>query len=147
MGRDPLLADALSERYQQGQRSGHPLDPGAESLVKRALEFGRLGLITNGPPDIQRLKLSHTGLAGSFEAVLISGELGFGKPGAQVFEHALEILESDAEESVMVGDSWERDVEGALSAGLSAIWLSHGREPPRTDPRVRVFKDASEVRF
>ena len=33
-------------------------------------------------------------------------------------------LGAKAESAVMVGDSWERDIIGALDAGLSAVWVS-----------------------
>jgi HAD superfamily hydrolase (TIGR01549 family) len=146
-GRDLLLAEALSRQYILGQRSGHPLADGAGDLVRRAVSLGPVALVTNGPPDIQRLKLEQTGLADHFSAVVISGELGLGKPDPEVFLHAAGSLGVRPQEAVMVGDSWERDIEGALGAGLSAIWISHGREAPRSDPRVEVADAAGEVRF
>ena len=133
-GRDPLLAQALSRQYILGQRSGHPLADGAGDLVLRAVSLGPVALVTNGPPDIQRLKLEQTGLADHFSAVVISGELGLGKPDPEVFMHAVGSLGVRPQDAVMVGDSWERDIEGALGAGLSAIWISHGREAPAIGP-------------
>ncbi|MGO9341667.1 MAG: HAD family hydrolase [Acidimicrobiales bacterium] len=147
-GRNPDLASDLSRVYEEGQRAGHPLAPGAADLVRRAESAGPVGLVTNGPPDIQRLKLDQTGLSGSFSAVVISGEIGLGKPDPGIFEHALTMLgvdAGDAGDAVMVGDSWERDIEGGLSAGLRAVWISHGREPPREDSRVEVAAGAGDV--
>ena len=137
-GKNPELAPELSRMYVDGQRAGHPLAEGAADLVQRAVSIGPVGLVTNGPPDIQRLKLEQTGLADHFSAVVISGELGLGKPDRGIFLHALAALDVEPQAAVMVGDNWERDVEGALSAGLSAVWISHGREPPRAGrPRRR----------
>jgi HAD superfamily hydrolase (TIGR01549 family) len=146
-GKDPLLAQELSRLYIQGQRSGHPLAPGARDLVRRAVAVGPVALVTNGPPDIQRLKLEQTGLAEHFSVVVISGELGLGKPDPEVFLRTAGFLGVEPNEAVMVGDSWERDIEGALGAGLSAIWISHRRKPPRSDPAVRVARGAGDVRF
>jgi FMN phosphatase YigB (HAD superfamily) len=47
----------------------------------------------------------------------------------------------------MVGDSWDRDIEGALLAGLRAVWISHGREPVRKDHRISVAAGPGEVIF
>jgi phosphoserine phosphatase len=59
---------------------------------------------------------------------VISGDLGTGKPGREIFAHTLEVLGVTPDRAVMVGDSLERDVEGALAAGLRAVWLNrHGR--------------------
>jgi HAD superfamily hydrolase (TIGR01549 family) len=146
-GSDPLLASDLSRRYIDGQRSGHPLAPGAVDLVLRAVSVGPVALVTNGPPDIQRLKLEQTGLAEHFSVVVISGELGIGKPDPRVFLQTVESLGVKPHQAVMVGDSWERDIEGALSAGLGAIWISHGRPLPRTGSTAGVADWAGGVRF
>ncbi len=147
VGKTRELAPELSRIYVDGQRSGHPLAPGAADLVRRAVSIGPAALVTNGPPDIQRLKLEQTGLAGQFSAVVISGELGSGKPDRAIFLHALNALGAEPRDAVMVGDNWDRDIEGALSAGLSAVWISHGREPPRAETRVSVAVGLSDVTF
>jgi len=74
---------------------------------------------------------SASGLAGYFSAVVVSGELGAGKPDPAIFRHALREVGCDAEHAVMVGDSLTRDVLGALDAGLRAVWVNRaGRERP-----------------
>lgn len=147
VGQDATLAPALSRHYVEGQRAGHPLLPGAADLVRRAAAKGPVGLVTNGPPDIQRLKIRQTGLAPLLGAVVISGEVGAGKPDPLVFRWALENLAADPGEAVMVGDSWDRDVRGALGAGMNAVWISHGKPPPGTDDRVRIAAEPSAVSF
>jgi putative hydrolase of the HAD superfamily len=142
---DPALATALSEAYVALQRSGHPLVAGAAELVGSLQGHCRLGLITNGPADIQRLKLAGTGLAACFESVVISGEVGIGKPDPDVFSLALSQLGAKAESAVMVGDTWERDVIGALDAGLSAVWISGGRPTPEKRPNVVVVREVAEL--
>jgi FMN phosphatase YigB (HAD superfamily) len=58
-----------------------------------------------------------------------------GKPDASVFRHALSRLGADAKRAVMVGDSVSRDVDGALSAGLGAVWVNRfGRVRPAARP-------------
>jgi FMN phosphatase YigB (HAD superfamily) len=98
--------------------------------VRAVADGRRLGLLTNGPSDVQRLKLQGTGLTSQFETVAISGEMGVGKPTAAAFERVLANLGLEPQEAVMVGDSWERDVEGALPCGLPVVWISYGRPVP-----------------
>ena len=105
----------------------------------------RLGLITNGPSDIQRLKLEQAGLTGAFAGEVISGELGVGKPRPEVFLGLLERLGVTPEASVMVGDSWERDIEGGLAAGMSVVWIADGRTPPAEHPRLTVVDSVVEL--
>jgi putative hydrolase of the HAD superfamily len=84
----------------------------------------RLGIVTNGAPALQREKLAASGLAKYFDAVVISGEVGAGKPDPRIFSHALSLLGARAAETALVGDSLERDVAGARGAGLYAVWLN-----------------------
>jgi putative hydrolase of the HAD superfamily len=139
------LVDALVERYIEGQRSGHPLLPGAVELVARLAQAMPVALVTNGPPDIQRLKIEQAGIADYLSAVVISGETGIGKPDPAAFGRALELIDASPDEAVMIGDSWERDVTGALAAGMRAVWISHGRAEPFSDARVTVAKGPLDV--
>ncbi len=138
-GGDPAQAPSLVRAYIRHQRSGHPHIPGALELVRRLHAAGRpIGILTNGPPDIQRLKLNQLGIDECFSSIVISGEAGLGKPDPRVFDQVLEELGSSANEAVMIGDSWNRDVEGATSAGLRSIWISNGRTPQRHVGSVSV---------
>ena len=90
-----------------------------------------LALVTNGASCLQREKLVGSGLAeADFDAIVISGDLGSGKPGREIFAHTLELLGVGADRALMVGDSLERDVEGAEAAGIRGIWLNRGGERP-----------------
>jgi putative hydrolase of the HAD superfamily len=53
---------------------------------------------------------------------VVSAEVGVGKPDAAIFRHALAQLGVDR--AVMVGDSLDRDIDGALAADLDAVWLN-----------------------
>jgi putative hydrolase of the HAD superfamily len=133
---DADMAAACAAAFEAHQRRGHPLLPGAEPTVRGLADGYRLALLTNGPPDIQQHKIDGTGLRDCFESVFISGELGVAKPDPAVFELVLERLDATAASTVMIGDTWERDVLGARSAGWSAIWVSGGRPSP--DPAAGV---------
>ena len=145
VGRDASAADVMSERYIERQRAGHPVLPGAVELVARLAAAVPVALVTNGPPDIQKLKIEQAGIGSHLSAVIISGETGIGKPDPAAFGRALEVLDVAPEHAVMVGDSWERDVSGALAAGMRAVWISHGRSLPDTDPRVAVANGPRDV--
>ena len=57
-----------------------------------ALAAYPLGLITNGDSDQQRQKLEQTSIAGYFDSVVVSGDVGVAKPGRQIFERSAEEL-------------------------------------------------------
>jgi putative hydrolase of the HAD superfamily len=142
---DPILAAALAEAYRSAQRRGHPLIEGADQLVRSLVGRCRLGLLTNGPSDIQRLKLDGTGLSGCFDAVVVSGEVGVGKPNPAAFHEVLGRLGAEPNEAVMVGDSWERDIVGARQIGMETVWVAGGRALPASLPGVTVVDRVAEL--
>ena len=142
---DPALLAAAAQRFEDAQRRGHPVIEGMHDAVAGIGERHPLGLITNGPSDIQRLKLDQAGLSSTFGAEVISGELGVGKPDPAVFLGLLDRLGAAPDASIMVGDSWARDIEGALGAGMSAVWIADGRTPPADLPRVTVVDSVVEL--
>ncbi|WP_018111199.1 HAD family hydrolase [Thermus igniterrae] len=126
-------ARALAEAFFR-ERRRYPLFPEVPEFLEALRARGaHLVLLTNGVPDLQREKLFGAGLGGAFDLTLVSGEVGLGKPDPRLFRMALCAFGVAPEEAVMVGDNPERDVQGALLAGLKAVWVDRGHRAP--DPR------------
>jgi putative hydrolase of the HAD superfamily len=142
---DPDLIPVAQEIFVAAQKTAHVPIPGAADAVRAAAESRRLGLLTNGPSDVQRLKLEGTGLTPHFGTLAISGEMGVGKPATSAFEAALAGLGLGPHQAVMVGDSWERDVEGAVSCGLPVVWIASGRPVPARLDGVTVIETIDEL--
>jgi FMN phosphatase YigB (HAD superfamily) len=47
-------------------------------VLRRLRDRFRVGLVTNGAPDLQRRKVAVTGLREHFDAVVASGDIGVG---------------------------------------------------------------------
>jgi putative hydrolase of the HAD superfamily len=146
---DDALAEALGERFARERRARHEVFPdAAEALSALAVDYA-LGLVTNGASCLQREKLAASGLADQFAVVVVSAEVGAGKPDAAVFRSALAQLDCAAEHAVMVGDSLAKDVHGARSAGLHAVWLNRSgrRDPgvPDDVPQIATLADLPAV--
>jgi len=119
-GDDGLLAVHFADSRRKLQR----LMPDARETLARLKPSFRIGLLTNGAPDLQREKIAASGLAPFFDAVAISGEHGVGKPGPEIFRILLDSLGVTAGGAAMVGNSLARDIAGAKRAGIAlAIWL------------------------
>jgi len=103
--------------------------------VVRALADYKLGLITNGPSEVQWGKIRRLGIEPWFAGIIVSGDLGIEKPDRAIFTEMLRILDVRPEEALYVGDSLYYDVQGAKRAGLWAAWLNpEGEEPDPTLP-------------
>ncbi|MFT4884928.1 MAG: putative hydrolase of the HAD superfamily [Natronomonas sp.] len=111
-------AEALAERFQRREIESCQPTANAKDDLERLAEEYRLGVLTNGVPEVQRAKLDTSGLAAFFETVVSSYELGAHKPDPKPFRTAEERLSADA--YAMVGDS-DDDVEGAEGVG----WTAH----------------------
>ncbi|WP_457752162.1 TIGR02253 family HAD-type hydrolase [Thermococcus sp.] len=83
----------------------------------------KLGVVTSGP-EYQRLKLKLTGLHDYFDVIVTRDDVGTIKPEPKIFLYALEILNLEPQEAMMVGDSLSQDVYGAKNVGMKAVWIN-----------------------
>lgn len=70
-------------------------------------------------PDV----LSYLGIARYFKAIVTSARVGVRKPHPLIFDRALDELDLESKEVVMIGDSIGDDVRGANSAGIDAVLI------------------------
>jgi putative hydrolase of the HAD superfamily len=80
--------------------------------------------------------LESAGLAGAFDAVVVSDAFGLRKPRREIFDEVLKRLGVAAEETLHVGDSLRADVGGARGAGLSAAWITRRVRDPEAALRT-----------
>lgn len=116
-------ADARFGVYYAAYREGWKLYPEALACLERRRKLGPLGLITNGSSLSQRGKLEKTGIAHGFDFIVVSGEVGWNKPDARIFEHALSLQANERRDCLFVGDSLPHDIAGAAGVGLPAVWI------------------------
>jgi putative hydrolase of the HAD superfamily len=77
--------------------------------------------------------------------MVASSSLPAGKPDPRAFQHMLGLLGLAADEALMVGDSLDKDVDGALAAGLPAVLLDRSGAHPGAD--VRRIRTLDELTF
>ena len=121
---DTNLAAELAESFRNGRGNYHVLYDDALECLQQVVEKRPLALITNGVPDLQREKMDATGITGYFREIIVSGEVGFGKPDSRIFQLVLSRSGTEPGFVWSIGDSLERDIKGAQAVGIKAVWLN-----------------------
>jgi 2-haloalkanoic acid dehalogenase type II len=104
----------------------------------------KIGILTNGPSELQRRKLRRIGIEEEVDAVAISEEIGASKPDPQAYARAVAMLGLPPEDVAMVGDHVVNDVAGALAAGLAAaVWVE--RRPGELPEGAHLARELAEV--
>jgi len=149
MGGSGLRVDACArEIYDEWAacQHFHMYDDVPGVLRALAARGVKVGLISNSHRSLAAFE-QHFELQGLIAGALSSAEHGYMKPHPSIFEAALTLLGVSASESVMVGDSFEHDIEGARRVGMRGVLVqrSHEHLPAPPDPGVPVINDLSAL--
>ena len=115
------LINVLAIKYIEIMPNFNHLFEGTFDILDYLKEKYQLHIITNGFEEVQSRKMKSSNIDHYFNQVITSESVGVKKPNPRVFEYALNIANASKENSIMIGDSIEADIEGALNFGLKAI--------------------------
>ena len=131
----------LAGRYREVYQASRRRLPGALGLLRSLSKSCTVGVLTNNRRSEQVETLTTFGLWPHVDFLITSEETGVPKPDPRAFKIAVRRADGSSATSLMVGDSWDDDVRGALRAGLRAVWLNRfGAPSPPPDPRVEVLE-------
>lgn len=119
----------------------HDARPALEALRGRVT----LALLTNNPFGAEVL-IRHGLNVDVFDCIVVADPLAR-KPDPRAFSPLLATLGLEASEIAYVGDSVTADVEGALAAGLNAVWLDRWDDawtPPSGVVRIASLAELLE---
>lgn len=108
---------------------------GAHQLMQYLRQRGyRLHLCSNGFHEVQYKKLNACGLAPFFDNVILSEDAQANKPSRQFFDYALRVTGASPDTTLMIGDNYTTDIEGAMTAGIDTMLFQRWDptfQPPR----------------
>lgn len=105
----------------------------------------RIGIGTNMTADYQFAKLEKLGVLPWVDFMVSSEETVAEKPDARFFACCAEKSGGPAESCLFVGDHPMGDVQGALSAGMEAVWLCRVAAGPAELPGVARIHAPEEL--
>jgi len=133
-GRGQAIDACAEEIYREWAACHHfVLYDDALPVLRALRERGFLsGLISNTHRSLDAFR-SHFELDELVAGAVASSEHGYNKPHPSIFRTALRLLSVEPAESVMVGDSYRHDIEGARTVGMRAILLRRSGRGPIDD--------------
>ncbi|MGH7313304.1 MAG: HAD family hydrolase [Candidatus Rokuibacteriota bacterium] len=143
------ILQQLLEAHRQGLSRAAEFPASHGPLLTELARRYRLAVVSNfdyTPTAVGILEA--TGVAGLFEAVVVSDAVGWRKPAPAIFEVALARLRVPAAEALFVGDRADIDVLGAQRIGMHAAWLNRdgGGLPSGVAPPEFEIRDLGELR-
>ncbi|WP_144893924.1 YjjG family noncanonical pyrimidine nucleotidase [Flavobacterium tiangeerense] len=125
---DYSISDAqinkISDEYIRLLPDSNHLFDGTFEILEYLKPKYNLHIITNGFAEVQSRKMYNAKIESYFQTVTNSEMAGVKKPNPGIFNFALQRANAAVTSSVMIGDSFEADVQGALNAGLDAIFFN-----------------------
>ncbi|MND68350.1 Pyrimidine 5'-nucleotidase YjjG [compost metagenome] len=100
------------------------LFPHAHETLSYLQDKYRLHLISNGFYESTLIKVETTGIGKYFDNINISEKIGVNKPDPKIFHHAVGLANATIDESMMIGDSLEADILGAISVGMDCVFFN-----------------------
>lgn len=114
----------IANDYIEFLTDNNYLFDGAIEVLEYLKPKYKLHIITNGFANVQEKKINNASLGGYFSTITNSELAGVKKPNSIIFDYALKLAKTSKENSIMIGDDFEADVNGALNAGLDAIFFN-----------------------
>ncbi len=104
-------------------------------------------LITNGFESVQYNKIKHSNLEKYFKEVITSEGSNSLKPQKEIFEFALEKTGALVNESIMIGDNLEADIQGGKNIGMDTIFVNHLKAQPHIHATFTIthLKELEEI--
>jgi putative hydrolase of the HAD superfamily len=137
---DEPLARTMGVRFLDALPTRKTLFPYTLEILQYLTAKGyRLHLITNGFEKTQHSKLQYAGISSYFREVITSEGSGSLKPHKEIFDYALRLTGAEPAESIMLGDSVEVDIQGAINAGIDQVYINHLRTEPTVKSTYMVY--------
>ena len=141
---DDELIISLSKKYIDNLSRFNKLFDGAIDILNYLKPKYEMHIITNGFDEVQYKKLKNSAILPYFKHVISSEKVGVKKPNPKIFHYALEIANALPAESMMIGDNFEADIQGAKNVGMQAIYCSFDNE--KIDNKVITVTELSELK-
>jgi len=139
VGLDDAQVEAMAQAFLEAGEQAQCFYDSPEA-VGAVRDLARVALLSNTQTFGLEM-LDRLGLSERIRTRVLSAEIGTLKPEPSSFEAVQRKLGLFPGNLAMVGDSWTDDVQGALDAGWTAIWVNRAAKPrPSHDPEAPIYE-------
>ena len=113
--------------YRRAREATLLVYPNVNKTLIELIKMGiQLAVVSDAPSREAWMRLYYLNLHHVFDPVLTYDDSGAHKPSPKPFEMALDILNVNSDEALMIGDWPDRDVVGASQIGMKTIFARYG---------------------
>jgi putative hydrolase of the HAD superfamily len=128
------LVDKINHFYLNSCPSKSLLIKDSKEILEYLHGKYKLYIISNGFYDVQLTKMISSGISKYFTKLFTSDRIGYAKPHARIFEYAIRSENAKKTESLMIGDDYMNDIQGAGNAKIDQVYFN--TEPAEESKRA-----------
>ena len=143
---DFALAQRFEENFLDEILNYNDLVDGAFEILEYLYDKGYLlHILSNGFKEVTYHKCELSGIHNYFKTITNADEINVRKPNPDIYRYALNKAGAVPENSVMIGDDWIADVEGAKCFGMNVIYFDVFNDK-FTAEGVSVIRNLAELK-
>ena len=145
---DVQLAEEIGHQYLDILPNQTALMPDALETLDYLKAKYTLTIISNGFTEVQYRKINSSGIRNYFAHIVLSEEAKALKPNPKIFEYALQLNGGLPHEAIMIGDSYEADIQGAQNAGIDQVYYPLNyqfKENQTATYRIKGLRDLLQI--
>lgn len=142
---DVSVAQRLADEYIYLCPQKPHLLPYAREVLEYLQDKYVLHIITNGFADIQEVKMQSASITGFFKEIITSEKAGCQKPNRKIFDFALQQTNAHPKHCIMIGDSLDSDIQGAINAEMDHVFFNYEQITHQATPTYEI-KCLSELK-
>ncbi|GHV40592.1 noncanonical pyrimidine nucleotidase, YjjG family protein [Bacteroidia bacterium] len=119
---------------------------GAKELLDYLYPKYKIHILSNGFTEMQYKKMDSAGLSPYFDKVILSDKVGINKPHPDIFTYALNEVQKDKKEVIMIGDNVVNDIQGAYNCEIDQIWFNPEDLSPGDIKPTYTVKKLDEIK-
>jgi putative hydrolase of the HAD superfamily len=144
---DKQLGLEFGKKFVEQAPNRTTLFPNAHEILSYLRNKGYiLSVVTNGFNEIQFKKMDATDIRKYFTKIFTCEDIGYNKPNAKFFQAVMSSLNAKKSETIIVGDDFVSDIQGAKKFGIDQIYFKPEESPEPPEKPTFLINSLIEIK-